>query len=354
MVALSTMAGTWRQHTPLEICRDIAEILLGMMDLVFIYAWLPKHGHEPALEIMRSNEIHSEELTEALREWLPRRVSDFTLVDPLSGEPYRLFCTPLGQDTEAVLVTATRRHAFPTESDRLLLFVGANHAAMGMRRWHVETEMRRFTALVERSADFIAFADPDGRAQYVNPAGLERVGLANLEEAQRFMIGDYVAESDRERVLGDLRSQVLTHGRWVGEIGLRHFVTGQTIPCLVDWFRIDDPRSGDPINLAAVCRDLTPVRANAQASHLLEPLNALEAARRISALNPRQRQVLEGLLAGGTNKIIARNLGISPRTVEAHRASVMERLDVHTVSELVLLAVLGGMALDDGGPPTLN
>ena len=120
--------------------------------------------------------------------------------------------------------------------------------------------------------------------------------------------------------------RVLTHGRWVGEIDFRHFVTGQTIPYLVDWFRIDDPRSGEPMNLATICRDLTPFKAEVHALQMHEALDTAEATRRIGTLNPRQRQVLEGLLAGGTNKVIARGLGISPRTVEAHRASVMERM----------------------------
>lgn len=53
-----------------------------------------------------------------------------------------------------------------------------------------------------------------------------------------------------------------------------------------------------------------------------------EARDRIAALSSREREVLEGLLAGGTNKTIARSLGLSPRTVEIHRARVMEALVV--------------------------
>jgi PAS domain S-box-containing protein len=358
LAALSTLSAMWGEHTPPEICRDIAEALLVTVNAVFIYARLPRRGHEPAFEILRTNEVHAGRLTEALRDWLPRRGSDFTLADPLSGEPHRLFCTPIGPDAEAVLVAASRRPDFPTESERLLLGVGANQAAMGMHRWHAETDMGRFGALVERSADFIAFADLDGQAQYINPAGLERVGLTSLAEARRFRIPDYVAQYERERVAGELRRRVLSDGRWVGEIDFRHFVTGQPIPYLVDWFRIDDPRSGEPMNLAAICRDLTPMRAQAHAPQphetpdTAEGAGKVEASRRIGTLNPRQRQVLEGLLAGGTNKIIARSLGISPRTVEAHRASVMERMGVHSVPEVVRLAVLAGMTLDDG-PPTV-
>ena len=68
-----------------------------------------------------------------------------------------------------------------------------------------------------------------------------------------------------------------------------------------------------------------------------------KARARIAALSARERAVLEGLLAGGTNKTIARTLGLSPRTVEIHRARVMEALGVHTLPEAVLIATAAGV-----------
>lgn len=64
---------------------------------------------------------------------------------------------------------------------------------------------------------------------------------------------------------------------------------------------------------------------------------------KISLMSSREREVLEHLLAGGTNKTIARSLGISPRTVETHRAHVMERLGAQTLPEAVLAAAAAGM-----------
>jgi PAS domain S-box-containing protein len=64
---------------------------------------------------------------------------------------------------------------------------------------------------------------------------------------------------------------------------------------------------------------------------------------KIAGMSLRERQVLEGLMAGGTNKVIAKQLGISPRTVELHRASVMERLGVSTLPEAVLMATAAGV-----------
>jgi PAS domain S-box-containing protein len=68
-----------------------------------------------------------------------------------------------------------------------------------------------------------------------------------------------------------------------------------------------------------------------------------EAHDRIASLSPRERAVLEGLLAGGTNKTIARTLGLSPRTVEIHRARVMEALGARTLPEAVLMATTAGV-----------
>lgn len=63
----------------------------------------------------------------------------------------------------------------------------------------------------------------------------------------------------------------------------------------------------------------------------------------IAALPPREREVLDGLLGGGTNKTIARDIGLSPRTVEAHRARIMERLGAQSLPELVQIAVAAGL-----------
>ena len=79
---------------------------------------------------------------------------------------------------------------------------------------------------------------------------------------------------------------------------------------------------------------------------------AAEAAERIGALSRRERQVLEALSAGGPNKVIAYDLGISVRTVEVHRARMLERLGVRSLAEAVRLAVLATLAPAD--TPTGN
>lgn len=63
-------------------------------------------------------------------------------------------------------------------------------------------------------------------------------------------------------------------------------------------------------------------------------------AARLQSLSERERQVLDGLVAGNANKTIAYELGISPRTVEVYRANVMTKMQAKSLSELIRMAVV--------------
>jgi two-component system, LuxR family, response regulator FixJ len=73
---------------------------------------------------------------------------------------------------------------------------------------------------------------------------------------------------------------------------------------------------------------------------------ALEIQARIAGLSPRERQVMDGLVAGLSNKLIAREYDISPRTIEVYRANVMTKMQAASLSELVRLALRGGIFKD--------
>jgi two-component system response regulator FixJ len=72
-----------------------------------------------------------------------------------------------------------------------------------------------------------------------------------------------------------------------------------------------------------------------------------EARRRVALLTPREREVMDGLVAGLRNKEIARNLSISFRTVELHRAKLMEKLDARSPSDIVRIAMLSELSPRD-------
>ncbi len=67
---------------------------------------------------------------------------------------------------------------------------------------------------------------------------------------------------------------------------------------------------------------------------------------RIASLSPRERQVMDGLMAGLSNKLIAREYDISPRTIEVYRANVMTKMGASSLSELVRLAMRAGALKD--------
>lgn len=69
-----------------------------------------------------------------------------------------------------------------------------------------------------------------------------------------------------------------------------------------------------------------------------------ELEKRLASLSTREREVLDGLIAGHANKVIASDLAISPRTVEIYRANVMTKMQAGSLSELVRMAITAGLA----------
>lgn len=68
-------------------------------------------------------------------------------------------------------------------------------------------------------------------------------------------------------------------------------------------------------------------------------------AAKLASLSERERQVLEGLIAGHPNKTIAYDLGISPRTVEVYRSNLMTKMEAKSLSELIRMAILAQVPL---------
>jgi two-component system, LuxR family, response regulator FixJ len=100
---------------------------------------------------------------------------------------------------------------------------------------------------------------------------------------------------------------------------------------------IEKPFSA-PMILASVEAALTRIEAAEPNGPVGTAANA-----KLDLLSPREREVLEGLLSGLPNKTIAYDLGISPRTVEIHRARVMDKMGARSLSELIRLALAAGL-----------
>ena len=69
---------------------------------------------------------------------------------------------------------------------------------------------------------------------------------------------------------------------------------------------------------------------------------------KLAVLSNRERQVLDGLVAGSANKTIAFDLGISPRTVEIYRANLMTKMAANSLSDLVRMAMMAGILKNTG------
>ena len=284
LVALSTLPAIWKTYDPQQIADSLATALVAMLDTEIVHVSLPGNREEPGIEITRTGGISAESdsaIRAALRGWLRNgSSSQAASAVPLGQSTLFLACSPIGFGSNAILVAGSRRSDFPSEAQRLLLGVAAKEATIALQRWRAETDQRRFVALVENSSDFIGVAGLDGVPQYINAVGLRLVGLGGLADAARLHVLDFFMPKEVALVRDELWPRVIRDGRWVGELDFRHFKTGGAIPFLVDWFRIDDPRRGCPINVATVSRDLTAQkRAEAELRHFKETLEQRIAQR---------------------------------------------------------------------------
>ncbi|HTQ33324.1 MAG TPA: response regulator FixJ [Stellaceae bacterium] len=97
-----------------------------------------------------------------------------------------------------------------------------------------------------------------------------------------------------------------------------------------------------PFSTPAILASVETALAKINAEETRDPAGAAAAAK-LELLTSREREVLEGLLAGLPNKSIAYDLAISPRTVEIHRARVMDKMGARSLSELIRLAFSAGL-----------
>jgi PAS domain S-box-containing protein len=299
LVALSTLPAIWQTYGPEQIAESLAAALVSMLDSDFVYIFLPGELDEQAILVARTGQGASMAAADAIRKAFlgmqPTQPMDETAIpNPLGQGMVRIVSAPIGFGSEAILVAGSREAEFPTEVQRLLLGIAANDATIALQRWQTEREARRFVELVENSSDFIGVASLDGVPQFINSAGRQGVGLGRMEGVSQRHLLDFVAPDDQERARTEIWPRVMRDGRWVGELGIRDFKSGATIPFFVDWFRIDDPRTGRPTNIATVSRDLTAQkRSEAELRHLNETLELRVNERSVELAEANEKLLVE-------------------------------------------------------------
>jgi two-component system response regulator FixJ len=141
------------------------------------------------------------------------------------------------------------------------------------------------------------------------------------------------------------------------ELLKRMKAAGSSFPILVMTGHGDVPLAVEAMKLGAVdflekpFEDERLVAMIETAIQQAEPAAKTEAVTqdilaRVASLSPRERQVMDGLMAGLSNKLIAREYDISPRTIEVYRANVMTKMGANSLSELVRLAMRAGALKD--------
>jgi PAS domain S-box-containing protein len=321
LVVLSTLPAIWTGYGPQQIADSVAIALVSMLNADFVYVALPEQQDRSFIEVVHPGKgIAPGSLgafRAALRRSLTRRSEQTTnIANPVGDGKMRVASAPIGVGGNAVLIAGSGRQPdFPTEVQRLLLSIAANDATVALERWHAEADERRFVSLIERSSDFIGFASLDGRPQYLNPAGLAVVGLSQIDRDAHVI--DFIAHEDRSRARDECWPAVIRTGRWAGELRFQHFPTGNTVPFLVDWFRIDNPRTHQPMNIATVSRDLTArKRAEADLRDLNETLEHRVAARTVElglANEKLVREIIERQRADARSLQLQRELSYAGR-----------------------------------------
>jgi PAS domain S-box-containing protein len=299
LVALSTPPAAWRHYDMLQIGESIAAALITMLAADFVLIAFPSQVSH-VTELTRSDPKMNPGSLDRVREILQRekatlgREQQFVVANGSGDQNLRVATAPIGLNGDAVLAAGSSRDTFPTKAEKLLLNAGANQAILAFQQWLGDADKRIFTTLVQQSTDFVGIASLEGQVQYINPAGLQSLGLVSLEDALRLRVFDFVSQRDQQTMQNELWPLVLRAGRWKGELELVHFESGTPVPFLIDCFRIDDPRTGEPMNVATVSRDLSAQKAaEAELRHLNESLERRVEERTTALENANQRLVTE-------------------------------------------------------------
>ena len=101
----------------------------------------------------------------------------------------------------------------------------------------------------------------------------------------------------------------------------------------------------DEALIASIRRALAPAPERGRPA---APAVPADLARRLAKLTPREREVLDHLVRGSQHKVIAHALNISPRTIEVHRARIMQKMEARNLAHLVQLVLTGGQGAGKG------
>lgn len=126
---------------------------------------------------------------------------------------------------------------------------------------------RKLGVLVQNSVDLMAILQLDGTNSYINDAGKALLGIDKDADVTKIPITNFHTPEQFAFVASEIIPNVMAKGRWAGQFGIKQGGTGEIIPLYNNCHRIDDERTGEPIGVGTVMRDIRP---ELNAMHILE------------------------------------------------------------------------------------
>lgn len=195
--------------------------------------------------------------------------------------------------------------------------------------------------IVESSDDAFIGKSLEGYVAFWN-RGAERIYGYSAEEAVGRHIG-FLAPDDRSDEIPALIESV-KRGETVAHFETRRLAKdGRLLDISLSLVPIRDGH-GVLTGISAIARDCTALRSAESRLRELAVEAGQHVANCVAALTPRERELLSHLMRGLSNKAIALELRISPRTVELHRGHLMRKMAARNLSDLIRMMSLAGLA----------
>jgi signal transduction histidine kinase/CheY-like chemotaxis protein len=155
LLALSALPAIWHDQNARHIGESVADALIGVLGLEFVYVALGDEAHE----LVRTGNPHGAarvaEVRDALADWLGPHLPDYPvrIGNPVGSGMVHVFFTRIGLAPGEILVAASRNPDFPTQTEHLLLSVAANQTALALQRRRTEQALRESEARLRQLSE---------------------------------------------------------------------------------------------------------------------------------------------------------------------------------------------------------